>query len=485
MPHPRLPWGGGGGEAPRSGGVTAARAPRRGRRCPTVPRTSGGCQGFSSQPPPPGGGVQSPPVQKAVGWGKRLLATPPPLRCRALRTSCNVIEVDRGSLPGLGKRLLAGSQRPADLDPPPPSGVGHPRPEERPWWLPPLGPGEGEDPVPPAPGEVVVPLLPLQHAVHLPGTAHTLSVLEPRSAPDPPPPPTPRPCHTMPAGHPPGGRKDRYSKPMPHVGAWPRPVLPCGFLVGARCGRVVPSRVRALPCQRYCDMYSAIILNGSRRFVVPLLHPNPTGEAAAFPPAAAAAAAVSLSEVGVIFHVTELSKAEQARRPPPPRPLRPVLSDFALAGLVLRRSPQPDSNGPQGFICCGPVSSDAPALRPPPAAFLSLAQAGEGVVRFVCQHTVGGRVRIRRVLNPRHVLDRKVYLRAVVEDLTDTDPVPPHPSSWPPGGGGPRTRVSGKPKTGVEGGGVPLAPPTKSMFHVCRSVQRWCRKGFFAVRSIG
>lgn len=217
---------------------------------------------------------------------------------------------------------------------------------------------------------------------------------------------------------------------MRHVGAWPRPVLPCGFLVGARSGRVVPSGVCALPSQRYCDMYSAIILNGSRRFVVPLLHPNPTGEAAAFP---AAAAAVSLSEVGVVFHVTELSKAEQARHPLPPRgPSHPSSRSPSWRDCP---SVVPFDQA-QLVLCATARLSDAPALRPPPAASLSLAQAGDGVVRFVCQHTVGGRVRIRRVLNPRHVLDRKVYLRAVVEDLTDTDPVaPPHPSSWPPGGG--------------------------------------------------
>jgi len=43
-------------------------------------------------------------------------------------------------------------------------------------------------------------------------------------------------------------------------------------------------------------------------------------------------------------------------------------------------------------------------------------------VKFVCTHTVIGRVRMKRVLNPRAFADRSTYLRVEVEDLADTDP---------------------------------------------------------------
>jgi hypothetical protein len=50
-------------------------------------------------------------------------------------------------------------------------------------------------------------------------------------------------------------------------------------------------------------------------------------------------------------------------------------------------------------------------------------QASDGEVKYVCQHKVIGRVRVKRLLNPRSLLDRRSYLRAVVEDLTDADEV--------------------------------------------------------------
>mmetsp|Transcript_48375 Transcript_48375/g.121912 ORF Transcript_48375/g.121912 Transcript_48375/m.121912 type:complete len:439 (-) Transcript_48375:114-1430(-) len=42
-------------------------------------------------------------------------------------------------------------------------------------------------------------------------------------------------------------------------------------------------------------------------------------------------------------------------------------------------------------------------------------------VKFVCTHSVIGRVRMKRVLNPRAFADRSTYLRVEVEDLVDSD----------------------------------------------------------------
>lgn len=42
-------------------------------------------------------------------------------------------------------------------------------------------------------------------------------------------------------------------------------------------------------------------------------------------------------------------------------------------------------------------------------------------VKYICSHKVIGRVRLKRVLNPRAFGDRSTYLRVEVEDLIDTD----------------------------------------------------------------
>lgn len=42
-------------------------------------------------------------------------------------------------------------------------------------------------------------------------------------------------------------------------------------------------------------------------------------------------------------------------------------------------------------------------------------------VKYVCSHKVIGRVRLKRVLNPRAFADRSTYLRVECEDLADTD----------------------------------------------------------------
>lgn len=42
-------------------------------------------------------------------------------------------------------------------------------------------------------------------------------------------------------------------------------------------------------------------------------------------------------------------------------------------------------------------------------------------VKYVCTHSVIGRVRLKRVLNPRAFADRSTYLRVEAEDLIDTD----------------------------------------------------------------
>lgn len=48
-------------------------------------------------------------------------------------------------------------------------------------------------------------------------------------------------------------------------------------------------------------------------------------------------------------------------------------------------------------------------------------QKAEGLVKYILHHKVIGRVRIKRLLNPRALVDRTTYARAVVEDFVDTD----------------------------------------------------------------
>lgn len=44
-----------------------------------------------------------------------------------------------------------------------------------------------------------------------------------------------------------------------------------------------------------------------------------------------------------------------------------------------------------------------------------------GMVKYVCSHSIIGRVRLKRVLNPLCIANRSTYLRVEVEDLVDSD----------------------------------------------------------------
>eukprot|EP00667_Euglena_gracilis_P006046 EG_transcript_6088 len=108
---------------------------------------------------------------------------------------------------------------------------------------------------------------------------------------------------------------------------------------------------------RYCELYSDVILNGSRRFVVPLIQMVPSPPPAT-PQRPRQATDMSIAEVGVVFYIEEFQKVDEAT---------------------------------------------------------------QGSIKYICEHKVIGRVRIKRLVNPRAVVDTSTYLRAVVEDFVDVD----------------------------------------------------------------
>jgi len=101
---------------------------------------------------------------------------------------------------------------------------------------------------------------------------------------------------------------------------------------------------------RYCELYSNVILNGSRRFVVPLVvHPGMTGDISM---------GEAIAKVGVIFYIDDFRKVDEET---------------------------------------------------------------DGMLKYVCSHKVIGRANIRRIVNPSALHDTATYVRAVVEELTDSD----------------------------------------------------------------
>mmetsp|Transcript_15944 Transcript_15944/g.28256 ORF Transcript_15944/g.28256 Transcript_15944/m.28256 type:complete len:540 (-) Transcript_15944:195-1814(-) len=138
----------------------------------------------------------------------------------------------------------------------------------------------------PEPGEEVMPIFPLQHAVHMPGSDHVLNIFEPR----------------------------------------------------------------------YCQMYNDIIMNGSRRFVVTLIQPTPEkGEEKLM---GSRKADRSIAEVGAVFYIEELNKVDEET---------------------------------------------------------------DGMIKYVCKHKVIGLKRLKKLINPKNLGDRRTYLKAVVEDFVDED----------------------------------------------------------------
>lgn len=108
---------------------------------------------------------------------------------------------------------------------------------------------------------------------------------------------------------------------------------------------------------RYCEMYSDVILSGSRRFVVPLFM-RPPADDVEMPRQPAKMGTLALAEVGVVFYVEDFQKVEEET---------------------------------------------------------------DGIIKYVCTHKVIGRAQIKRILNPGALVHRKTYARAVVEEIVDLD----------------------------------------------------------------
>lgn len=142
----------------------------------------------------------------------------------------------------------------------------------------------------------------------------------------------------------------RYLKPLNFNNPAEEPAeegyqtIPCFPLGGSV---YVPDSTQVLNIfePRYRQMYSDILLSGGRRFVVPQIEQDDSGE-------------VRLAEVGVIFYLDDLREVSEQ-------------------------------------------TNDQ--------------------VKYVCQHSVIGRVRLRKVLNPKAFADRSTYLRVEAEDLIDRD----------------------------------------------------------------
>jgi hypothetical protein len=231
------------------------------------------------------------------------------------------------------------------------------------------------------------------------------------------------------------------------------------FPLGSVCYLPFTSHVLNIFEPRYRSMYSDILFNGSRRFVVTMIDPE-TGQ---------------LAKTGVVFYLDDL-KGVCARGPVAPDrratrrracqavPVRgcshlwplpsrratacargrrvyagsSVAAEHAHGTLAVRARRWLHAAAPLPQPSCALADPVCAVLRPRPpptararvslVASLASAEVSEqtgDAVKYVCSHSVIGRVEIDRVLNPQAWSSRETYLKARVTLLAEPHaPVP-------------------------------------------------------------
>jgi hypothetical protein len=104
----------------------------------------------------------------------------------------------------------------------------------------------------------------------------------------------------------------------------------------------------------------------------------------------------ALAEVGVVFYLDELKEVSEKTQ------------------VMSAAPPHPTPHAPGDSDACGPAIAGLLTRGRPPLA-------RQDRVKYIGQHRVIDRVKLKRVLNPGEVYSRETYLRAEVEVLRDVD----------------------------------------------------------------